>query len=156
MRKWSCFQSLCHILSERIVQFVCNNKVCSTAAHYIDWINKIIFIFSKLFKIWTAMFVKSVETEFITRVLCTSVMLLASERQLLLFSRGSNLFGQMCRDFCRVLVKYIAIVWMFYVHESNFLIGHTNHYTYQKTLKKNSSCIWRQKGKVFLHILLHL
>lgn len=53
---------------------------------------------------------KSVEIESITRVLCPSVILLANERQLLPFLHGSDLSGQMCRDFHRVLLKIIFLL----------------------------------------------
>lgn len=80
------------------------------------------------------MFVKSVETELITTILCPLVILPANERQLLVILHDSDLFGQICRHFCSVLVNYyIFIVLMFYLHVSNFLIGFNNHYIYQKT-----------------------
>lgn len=80
---------------------------------------------------------KSFETELITSILCPLVILPANGRQLLVFLHDSDLFGQLCRDICGVLVNYyIFIVLMLYLHESYVLVGLNNHYTHQNTLKK--------------------
>lgn len=100
---------------------------------------------------------KSVEAELIKRVLCPSAILPANKRQLLgFFFPDSDLFGQICRGFCSVLVNdYIFIVLTFYLHYSDFLIALNNHYTYQKTLKKYLHGLEARKEK-FLSILANI
>lgn len=93
---------------------------------------------------------KSFETELITSVLCPLVIPPTNGRQLLVFLHDSDLFGQICRDSCSVLVNYcIFIFLMFYLHGSNFLIGFDNHYTYQNTLKKILHAFEARKEKSF-------